>query len=96
MHSKRRGQDWRAAELLKQLMAAHGWSPREVERRSLPAGDPNRQVSFSTVYAVLNRGHVPSWSTQFEIAAVFGLSPNMIWGRAPLPEHVRVEMGVVA
>jgi hypothetical protein len=76
-------------------MDAHGWSPKEVERRSLPAGDPTRQVSERTVYRVINDAHIPSRTVRFELAQTFELTPNHIWGSAPLPEKIR-ELGVVA
>jgi hypothetical protein len=76
-------------------MDAHGWSPQEVERRSLPAGDPTRQVSQRTVYRVINDAHVPSRTCRFEIAQTFGLTSNHIWGSAPLPAEIR-ELGVIA
>jgi hypothetical protein len=85
----------RESDLLFQLMAAKGWSAEEVQRRSLPAGNPEREVSARTVYRVLNNNHVPSLPVQFEIAQTFGLTPNHIWGRAPLPPEVEA-LGVVA
>jgi hypothetical protein len=96
MTRSRRGRtDRRAADLVAQLMDAHGWSPLEVERRSLPAGDPTRQVSQRTIYRVINDAHVPSRSSRFEIAQTFGLTSNHIWGSAPLPEELK-ELGVIA
>jgi hypothetical protein len=72
-------------------MAVHGWTPREVSRRSGPAGDPARTVSFSTIYGILESDRVPNITTQFELASTFGVSPTMIWGRTPLPPEVEAK-----
>lgn len=85
VNGKRPKRDWQAASLLAALMADRGWFPVQVEEASCKTGHPMRNVSRRSVYRVLNEGYIPSSPVQFEIAAVFGLLPSHLWGRAPLP-----------
>lgn len=93
----RKDTNYRASSLVRQLMVAKGWTPEEVAEKSGPAGDPFEAVSRRTVYRVLNEGHVPSLSKQFELAQTFDarLTPHHVWGSAPLPEDLRA-LGVYA
>lgn len=81
----RRNVDWRAAELLNELLADRGWTAADVARATAETGHPMRRVSPRSVYRVLNEGHRPTNPVQFEIAATLGLRPSHIWGRTPLP-----------
>lgn len=81
--------DYRAAQLLSDLMADRGgWTPQALADASERTGHPGRSVSMRTVYRVLADGHVPTRPLQFEIAAVLGLLPSHIWGRTPVPAFV--------
>jgi hypothetical protein len=77
--------DYRAGQLLADLLADRGWTPAMVEMVSRTTGHPSRQVSKRSVYRVIAEGHKPTNPVQFEIAATLGLLPSHIWGRAPLP-----------
>lgn len=88
--------DWRASELLSELMSARGWGPMQLETESRETGHPSRQASKSVLYRVLNEGHVPSAPIQFEICAAFGLVPPHLWGRLPIPEAIRYGQPVAA
>ena len=81
----KRNVDYRAGQLLADLLADRGWTPATVEDVSRRTGHPTRRVSMRTVYRVLAEGHVPRNPMQFEIAATLGLLPSHIWGRNPLP-----------
>jgi lambda repressor-like predicted transcriptional regulator len=84
--------DWRAAELLAELMADRGWTAADIVRESAKTGHPMRRVSLRSVYRVVNAGHRPTNPVQFEIAAAFGLRPRHIWGRTPLPATALSEL----
>jgi hypothetical protein len=81
----KRNVDYRAGQLLADLLADRGWTPAIVEAVSHRTGHPMRHVSMRSVYRVLTDGHVPTNPVQFEIAATLGLLPSHIWGRSPLP-----------
>jgi hypothetical protein len=77
--------DYRAGQLLADLLADRGWTPATVEEVSRTTGHPMRHVSKRSVYRVVANGHKPTVPIQFEIAATLGLLPSHIWGRNPIP-----------
>ncbi len=88
--------DYRAGQLLSDLLADRGWTPQTVEDVSHTTGHPHRCVSRRTVYRVIANGHKPRVPMQFEIAATLGLLPSHIWGRRPLPSDVSLRELVAA
>lgn len=84
--------DWRAAQLIQELMATRGWTAGHVSQRSRVTGHPDRHVSVRTVYRVISEGWVPGVVMQFEIASTFGLIPPHFWGRLPIPDAARYPM----
>lgn len=94
--SAKRNVDFRASEVLSDLLADRGWTPKMVADESVRTGHPMRHVSTRSVYRVLTDGHVPTNPVQFEIAATLGLLPSHIWGRRPLPEGYAVASRAVA
>lgn len=85
--SGKQSTDYRAQQVLTELLADRGLTPRDVAEVSLRTGHPGRTVSERTVYRVLTDGHVPRVAMQFEIAATIGLLPSHIWGRNPIPAN---------
>lgn len=86
--------DYRAGQLLADLLADRGWTPATVSDVSRRTGHPMRHVSTRSVYRVVAEGHRPTVPVQFEIAATLGLLPTHIWGRRPLP--ATTELGQLA